>query len=50
MEKRPNTDDTLVDDDGVVEPWITDDESLYSQEQSVITASLSTPIGSSLVI
>ena len=37
-EKRPNMADTLVDDEGVDEPSVSDDESHYSQEEDVVTA------------
>ena len=47
MWKRPNSANTLVDDEGVDEPWVSDDEGYYLQEESVVTVSVSTPIGSS---
>lgn len=31
----PNMADTLVDDKGVDEPWVSDDESQYLQEEGV---------------
>ena len=42
--KRPNT----LDDDGVDEPWASDDESQYSQEEGAVPASYNTFSGETM--